>query len=152
MKRKTCRSLRAPSTSSTMKLSFSSCRCCRGWGAGQGGGGLGLHAPDLQPSHPLPSAPSTSSARKHTRQTPCSLFIEVPKPQTESQPLVWRPEETLQPRRRESPSEQGGPHIPRTGLETQARGRPREEGTFSYGDRQGSGNKSLGLGLEGTAW
>lgn len=28
MNRKMWRSLRAPSTSSTMKLSFSSCRCC----------------------------------------------------------------------------------------------------------------------------
>lgn len=70
MNRKTCRSLRAPSTSSTMKLSFSSCRCC-GWaGAGQGRGS--------QASTPTPTF-SSSALNTHTLH-PCSLFHKVPEP------------------------------------------------------------------------
>lgn len=70
MNRKTWRSLRAPSTSSTMKLSFSSCRCCVvEWGLELGqwasGVGVGLQSLSLPLSDPLSSAPPVS-ANIHT--------------------------------------------------------------------------------------
>ena len=67
MNRKTWRSLRAPSTSSTMKLSFSSCRCYGGAGGWCGlelgqwaSRGAGPHTLSLLLSGPLSSAPSVS--------------------------------------------------------------------------------------------
>lgn len=77
MNRKTWRSLRAPSTSSTMKLSFSSCRCCAvEWGLelGQWASGGEGGASEPQPPTVRPTLQRSPCLSKHTHYA--FLFVQ----------------------------------------------------------------------------